>query len=146
MKIMQFAVGAAMLAASAAASAQDAPRAWDPGPVWTFSLIEVKPGMGDAYLNYLSKGWKASRLAAQKAGHEMGYKIVTIEDARDGEANLLLMIQYKNYAAFDVTPDQIDEVVKAVEAQSGKTPPLADREKMRTSRGSRTGREVVFKK
>jgi hypothetical protein len=145
MKLMHFAVGAAMLAATTAASAQDVPRAWTPGPVWSFSLIEVKPGMGDAYLNYLSKGWKASRLAAQKAGYEMGYKIVTIEDARDGEANLLLMIQHKNYASFDVTPDQYDEITKGVEASLGKTPPLTDREKMRTSRGSRTGREVVFK-
>lgn len=145
MKFMHLAIGAALLAGTTAASAQDAPRAWTPGPVWAFSLIEVKPGMGDAYLNYLSKGWKASRLAAQKAGYEMGYKIVTIEDARDGEANLLLMIQHKNYASFDTTPDQYDDITKAVEAQMGKTPPLTDREKMRTARGSRTGREVIFK-
>jgi hypothetical protein len=145
MKMMHLAVGAALLAGATTATAQDTPRSWTPGPVWTFSLIEVKPGMGDAYLNYLSKGWKASRLAAQKAGYEMGYKIVTIEDPRDGEANLLLMIQHKNYASFDVTPDQYDEITKGVEASMGKTPSMEDRAKMRTSRGSRTGREVIFK-
>jgi hypothetical protein len=145
MKLMHLAVGAAMLAGSTTAVAQDMPRAWAPGSVWEFSLIEVKPGMGDAYLNYLSKGWKASRLAAQKAGYETGYKIITIEDARDGEANLLLMIEHKNYASFDTTPEQYDAIGKAVEAQMGKTPSLEEREKMRTNRGSRTGREVMFK-
>jgi glucose-6-phosphate dehydrogenase assembly protein OpcA len=145
MKLMHFAVGAALLAGTTAVSAQDAPRAFTQGPVWTFNLVEVKPGMGEAYLNYLSKGWKASRLAAQKAGYETAYKIIRIDDARDGEANLLLMIQYKNYAAFDTTAEQMDEITKAVEAQMGKTPSLEDRQKMRTNRGERTGREIIFK-
>ena len=146
MKLIHFAIGAAMLAGATAATAQDAPRTWEPGPVWTWSMIEVKPGMGDAYLAYLNSGWKAQRLARQKAGYELGYKIISVDDARDGEANLVLMIQYKNHAAFDMTPEQDDAVNKAVEASIGKTPPLADREKMRTSRGSRTGQELVFKK
>jgi hypothetical protein len=145
MKLMHLAVGAAMLAGATTAGAQDTPRSFTQGPVWTFNLIEVKPGMGAAYLNYLSKGWRASRLAAQKAGYETGYKIVSIDDARDGEANLLLMIQYKNYAAFDTTPEQLDEIGKAVEGQFGKTPSLEEREKMRTNRGDRTGREIIFK-
>jgi hypothetical protein len=146
MKLIHFAVGAAMLAGTTAATAQDVPRTYDLGPVWTWSLIEVKPGMGDAYMAYLTGGGKAQRLARQKAGYELGYKILSVDDARDGEANLVLMIQYKNHAAFDITPEQDDAVDKAVEASMGKTPPLADREKMRISRGNRTGQELVFKK
>jgi hypothetical protein len=55
------------------------------------------------------------------------------------------MIEHKNYASFDTTPEQYDAIGKAVEAQMGKTPSLKEREKMRTNRGSRTGREVMFK-
>lgn len=147
MKLLRFAViGAAMLVGSAGASAQDVPRVYDVGPVWSISRIEVKPGQGDAYMAYLNRGWKATRLANQKSGHELSYKILSLEDPRDGEPNLLLMIQYKNHAAFDRPLDESDAVTKAVEASMGKTMPVADRETMRKSHGNRTAQELVFKK
>lgn len=140
------AFGAALLIGSATASAQDVPRTYDVGPVWSISRIEVKPGQGDAYMAYLNKGWKATRLANQKSGHELGYKILSLEDPRDGEPNLMLMIQYKNHAAFDRPLDEDDAVANAVEAQMGKSLPMADREAMRKSHGNRTAQELVFKK
>lgn len=146
MKTLALSLAAALLAGAVTASAQDVPRTYDVGPVWTWSLIEVKPGMGDAYLALLNGNWKAERLARQKAGVEMAYKIISIDDPRDGEANLVLMVQYKNRAAFDLPLDQDDAISKAVEASMGKAMPLPEREKMRISRGTRTGQELVFKK
>ncbi len=143
MKSLHFAaLGAALFVATVGvttgASAQDVPRVYDVGPVWSISRIEVKPGQGDAYMAYLNKGWRATRMANQKSGHEMAYKILTLEDSRDGEPNLLLMIQYKNHAAFDRPLDEEDAVTKAVEASMGKTMPMADRESMRKSHGNRS--------
>jgi hypothetical protein len=151
MKLLRFAaLGAALLVATTGittgATAQDVPRVYDVGPVWSISRIEVKPGQGDAYMAYLNKSWRATRMANQKSGHELGYKILTLEDSRDGEPNLLLMVQYKNFAAFDRPLDEEDAITKAVEAQMGKTMPIADRETMRKSHGNRTAQELVFKK
>jgi quinol monooxygenase YgiN len=151
MKILHFAaLGAAFLVSAAGvsvgASAQDVPRVYDVGPVWTISRVEVKPGQGDAYMAYLNRSWKATRLANQKSGHELAYKIMTLEDSREGEPNLLLMIEYKNHAAFDRSLDETDAVNKAVEASMGKMMPLADRETMRKQHGTRTAQELVFKK
>ena len=147
MKSLRFAaLGAALLVAATGATAQDTPRVYDVGPVWAISRIEVKPGQGDAYMAYLNKSWRATRMANQKSGHETGYKIISLEDSRDGEPNLLLMIQYKNFAAFDRPLDEEDAITKAVEASMGKVIPMADRETMRKSHGNRTGQELVFKK
>lgn len=147
MKTLHFAAfGAALLLGAASVSAQDVARTYDVGPVWTISRIEVKPGQGDAYMAYLNKGWKATRLANQKSGHEMGYKVLWLDDPRDGEPNLLLMVQYKNHAAFDRPLDEEDAVTKAVEASMGKSMPMADREAMRKSHGTRTAQEAIFKK
>jgi hypothetical protein len=151
MKSLRFAaLGAALFVATTGAttgtSAQDVPRVYDVGPVWSISRIEVKPGQGDAYMAYLNKSWRATRIANQKSGHELAYKILSLDDPRDGEPNLLLMVQHKNYAAFDRPLDEEDAINKAVEASIGKTMPMADRETMRKSHGNRTAQELVFKK
>lgn len=146
MKMIHFAVGAAMLAGATAAIAQDVPRTYDMGPVWTWTLVEVKPGKGDAYMAMLNGPWKAQRIARQKAGYELGYKIITMDDPRDGEPNLVTMIQYKNHAAFDVSLDQLEAIDKATEASTGKPLSLAERDMLRKIHGTRTGQELVFKK
>ena len=145
MKLMNLFLGAALLAGAVTASAQDAPRAYDTGPVWTWSMVEVKPGQGPAYVAVRNRHWKAARLARQKAGIETGYKMITVRDARPGEPNIILMIQYKNHAALDLSLDQNDALNKSVDAMLGARPTAEEMDKLRIQRGSATGRELVFK-
>ena len=130
---------------STAASAQDAPRAWKQGTVWRVSSIEVMPGRADDNMRVLNTAWKAQRVANQKTGHEKSYKIMWADDDRDGQPNLVLMIEYPNMAALDRPPEEDDKVNKAIEAQGIKGASAADRDAMRKQRGGRMYHEVVWK-
>lgn len=135
---------AAMLVAGTAV-AQDAPRAWKPVSVWRVSSIEVMPGRADDYMRVLSTAWKAQRLANQKSGHEKSYKIMWTDDQRDGQPNLVLMIEYPNMAALDRPPEEDDKVNAAIAAQGIKGASVAERDAMRKQRGSRMYHEVTLK-
>lgn len=137
-------ITAAVLLGSAA-SAQEPARAWKPNSVWRVSTIEVMPGREDDYMRTLSTMWKAQRMANQKSGHEKSYKIMWADDQRDGQPNLVLMIEYPNMAAMDRPPEEDDKVMKVIEAQGMKGATMAERDAMRKQRGSRLYHDVVLK-
>jgi hypothetical protein len=58
---------AAVLIAGVSVYAQMS-RPYHSGTVWNISFIRIKPGMDTAYLNYLSKDWKAEQEALKKDG------------------------------------------------------------------------------
>src|SRR5205085_10826234 len=89
------------LAAAGAAQAQTAERVYDNGPVWVISYVQTKSGMFDDYMAYLSKQWRALNDADKQAGVVLDYKVLQVDSPRDGEADVILMIEYKNMAAFD---------------------------------------------
>lgn len=144
LSLLMAATAATMMLGTVAA-AQDSGRVWKPGSVWRVNTIEVLPGKGDDYVRMLNTVWKAQRMANQKSGHEKSYKIMWADDQRDGQPNLVLMIEYPNMAAMDRPPEEDDKVMKAIEAQGIKAPSAAERDAMRKQRGSRVYREVVFK-
>ena len=127
------------------AQAQMATRVYDNGPVWTIGYVETKPGMFDDYMAYLSTKWRETNEADKKAGYVLDYKILAVDSPRDNEPDVMLMIQYKNMAAFDrplaeseaTAAKAFGSVVKSNQAFAG-------RDAMRTNRGSITVREVKF--
>jgi len=141
------ALAAMLILGAGAAQAQTAERVYDNGPVWIISYVETKPGMFDDYMAYLSTKWREVNEADKKAGVVLDYKVLAVDSPRDHEADVILMIEYKNMAAFD-------RPLAEVEATSAKTfgsvvksnQAFASRESMRTNRGNLTTREVLFKK
>jgi hypothetical protein len=127
------------------ARAQTAERVYDNGPVWVISYIETKPGMFDDYMAYLSGKWRELNEADKRAGNILDYKVMSIDSPRDHEPDVILMIEFKNMAAFDRPLAEIEAtqasafgtVVKSNQA-------FASRESMRTNRGSVTARELRF--
>jgi hypothetical protein len=127
------------------AQAQSAERVYDNGPVWVISQIETKPGMFDDYMAYLSSKWRQLNEADKKAGYVLDYKVLAVDSPRDHEPDVILMIEFKNMAAFDrplaeseaTSASLFGSVVKSNQA-------FASRDSMRTSRGSTTAREVRF--
>src|SRR5215203_2299481 len=89
------------LGAAGAVQAQTAERVYDNGPVWVISYIETKTGMFDDYMAYLATKWRETNEADKQAGVVLDYKVLSVDQPRDGEADVILMIQYKNMAAFD---------------------------------------------
>jgi len=149
MKQLRAAVLAATLSLSFVATegawGQTAERVYDNGPVWVISYIETKPGMFDDYMAYLSIKWRETNEVDKRAGVILDYKVLAVDNPRDGEADVILMIQYKNMAAFDrplaeaeaVSAKAFGSVVKSNQA-------FSDRGKMRSSRGSMAAREMLF--
>lgn len=135
------------MGAADAALGQTAERIYDNGPVWVVSYVETKPGMFDDYMAYLSTKWRESNEMDKRAGVVLDYKVLAVDNPRDGEADVILMIQYKNMAAFDrplaeaeaTSAKTFGSVVKSNQA-------FADRGKMRTNRGGLAAREMLFVK
>ncbi len=90
-------------AANAPAAGQDAgPDApYTRGPVWELSFIRIVPGMGDDYLKSLATTWKRSLDEAKKEGVVVSYKIISGLASGPDDWDLLLMVEFKSWAALD---------------------------------------------
>lgn len=100
--------------AATPASAQDNTRNWQQGSVWTVAYVRTKPGQFNAYINDLSNVWRAF-LEAQKAdGDVLSYKMLSVTSPRDGEADLVLLVEFKDFATFDRTPDYFDQMTDRI--------------------------------
>jgi hypothetical protein len=133
------------LCAAGMAQAQTAERVYDNGPVWVISYVETKTGMFDDYMAYLSTKWRETNEADKKAGYVLDYKVLSLDSPRDNEPDVILMVEYKNMAAFDrplaeseaTSAKAFGSVVKSNQA-------FASRNAMRTNRGGVTAREIKF--
>jgi len=150
-KTLRAAVWACALASTSliggltAAQAQTAERVYDEGPVWRVSAVEVKPGMFNTYMKYLSTSWRAIQEADKKKGDVLSYRILRVDAARDHEPDLYLLIEYKNMAVFDQSLKDSDAQTAAVFGSLAKAQEMAvTRESMRETRGSMLLRELKF--
>jgi hypothetical protein len=137
--------GAAMLALPAVASADEA-RVYDNGPVWQIAYIQTKAGHFDDYMKFVSTTWKAEQEALKAKGMVLDYKVLSPQDPRDNEADLILMIEYKNMAAFDTPLDDMDAITKKLSGSiTAANKAYADRDTIRTEKGQILTRELTLK-
>lgn len=145
MKFVCMAAVAALALSALPAQAQQAERVYDNGTVWTISQVETKPGMFDDYMKYLSSTWRQIQEADKKAGYVLSYKVLAVDSVRDHEPDVLLMVEYKNMAAFDRSLDEQDKATAATFGSTVKANQSSiSRESMRVLRGGQTLREVKF--
>jgi hypothetical protein len=136
------------LAAMAMSTAQAADRVYtDGGSVWTVSFVETKPGQFDNYIADLNQVWRRYLDEQKKDGDVLSYKIIPIAFPRDGEPNLMLMVEFKNWAAFDKGNAYFDKIAAKLQGSVDQaTQSNIDREKLRKLRGGFAGQEIKFKK
>jgi hypothetical protein len=131
---------------AAAAHAADAGHPYDLGPVWEISHVETKPGHFEDYMKYVATNWRAEQEALKKAGLVLDYKVLNLTDARDGEADLLLLVEWKNMAAFDTPIATQDAIVAQVFGSVAASDQAAlDRESIRHLGSDILTREMVLK-
>jgi hypothetical protein len=127
------------------ASAQVAPRNYDYGTVTQVTQIEVKPGQLNAYMHDLATGWRTSMEEGKRAGAIVNYSIEQPLDPRPGEANLVLVVVFKNLAAYD---RPLADAEKSAAAQYGSLDKAHDmgmqRETMRKILGTEIYRQLAF--
>lgn len=138
----------AMLAAvtwsTTAAAADDVP--YTDGPVTNVSYIRTKPGMFDAYMNWVATERRALMDGQVKAGLILGYRIYWTQPRTPQDPDIILTVTYKNMAAFDGLEDKVDAVAKNIWATRQKASEAEiKREDMRTVIGEQLIRELVLK-
>ena len=84
------------MAYAAPALAQEA--SYKPGSVWVASRINVLPGQFENYMDYLSGTWKRVQEFGKKEGMVLSYHVLAINNPRNGEGDLILLIENKDYS------------------------------------------------
>jgi len=84
--------------------AQDKP--FKEGSIWSVTFVKVKPGMFDTYIRDLSGNRRPLMEQAKKEGLILQEKMLAGESAGREDFDLILMVEYKNWAAFDGLSDK----------------------------------------
>ena len=148
MRLIQGICGtAALVAASALTTPVYADgRDWNDGPVINVSSIRTVDGHFDDYMHWLATTYKKQQEAAKKAGLITSYRVIVIEPRGPNEPDILLVTEFKDWAALDHLGSKLDQISAQIE---GSTEAAAksevDRAKIRTVLGSRTQQEAVLK-
>ena len=150
MKMIAGAAIAATLAlgcVAGAAQAQTAERTYENGPVWTIGYVETKPGMFDEYMAYLNGPYKVLQEAGKKRGDILDYHVLAVSSPREHEADVILLIEFKNMAVFDRSQAEQDKDSSAAFGSPVKGNQSAiKREDIRILRGGVMARELVSMK
>lgn len=147
---MKFMTKAAMAAAMAfaclagSAQAQTTDRTYDNGPVWQIAYVETKPGKFDDYMAYVMGPYRQLQDAAKKTGALLDWHVLAVDNPREHEPDVVLVLVYKNMAALDYPLDDQDKAAAKVFGSLPKaTQDLIKREDIRVLRGSIGARELV---
>ena len=70
---------------------------YTPGTVWDISNIQVEPGQMQRYLDYLAGDWKKVNEFGKKEGYIVSYHVFSVNNPRNGEPDLILAVEYKDY-------------------------------------------------
>jgi hypothetical protein len=109
-KLLFCAMPAVMALCAQPSLAQDKP--YKEGSVWSITLIKVKPGMLDTYLRDLASARKKLMEEGKKQGLVVSDKIFIGSSSNRDDWDLLIMEEYKNWAAFDGLSDKFDALAK----------------------------------
>lgn len=116
------------------------------GTVWSVSFIKVKPGMLDAYLRDLATARNKVMGEAKKQGLIVSEKILSGDAAGRDDWDLMLMVEYKNWAALDGLQDKFDAVaLKMVGSEEKRMQLGIKRNDLREILGGKTLQEIIFK-
>ena len=116
------------------------------GTVWSVSFIRVKPGMFDVYMRDLAVQRKKLMDEAKKQGLIVSERMLAGSAAGRDDWDLMLMVEYKNWAAFDGLSDKFDALaLKVVGSEEKQLQTMAKRTEVREIIGGKTLQEITFK-
>lgn len=145
--IKSLTIAAAVLGAAALATpAMAQESSYRPGTVWETSQIKVLPGQFENYMDYLATTWKKIAEMGKADGAVVDYHVLSTNNARTGEPDLILIIEYKDYRT-TAQQEATRRKVNAMLAQNNRTAATAggERGKMRELMGSTEYEELILK-
>ena len=121
-------------------------RDYNDGQVTNVASSRTVDGHFDDYMHWLATGYKKQQEAAKKAGLITAWRVVVVEPRGPNEPDILLVTEYKNWAALDGLGSKFDGVLTQTEGSVDKANQSeAERAKIRTVLGSRTQQEALLK-
>ena len=132
----------AVLTTSAWADGRD----WDDGAVVNSAYIRTVDGHFDDYMHLLATTYKKQQDAAKAAGLITSWRVLVVEARTPQDPDIILVTEFKNWAALDHLGSKFDQVSAQVEGSvEAAAKSEADRAKIRTVLGSRTSQEAILK-
>jgi hypothetical protein len=119
---------------------------WNDGPVINVASIRTVDGHFDDYMHWLATTYKKQQEAAKKAGLITAYRVIVVEARGPNDPDILLVTEFKNWAALDHLGSKFDQVTAQIEGSvEAAAKSEAERAKIRTVLGSRTEQEAILK-
>ena len=139
-------VGAAMIVATLATPVMAQEVSYKSGSVWEASRIDVLPGQFQNYMDYLATTWKKNQEMAKAEGIVLDYHVLSVNNARQGEPDLVLIVEYKDYYT-NAQQEAFSKKINAMMAMDERKQATAngERGKMRELMGSTEYQELILK-
>jgi hypothetical protein len=119
---------------------------YNEGPVWTLTMIKTKTGLADEYLKQITGSVKPVYDEEKKQKIILDYKILNGEASGPQDFNILILVEYPNWAAFDNLRDRMDPIVeKVMGAEDQRRATAVKRLDVREILGTKTMREITLK-
>ena len=116
------------------------------GSVWSVTFVKVKPGMLDTYLRDLGANRKKLMEQAKKDGLILSERIFSGDNAGRDDWNLMLMVEYKNWAAFDGLDDKFRALAeKMIGSEEKQVQMMIKRTDVRDIIGGKTMQEITLR-
>ena len=109
-------------------------------------MIKTKTGLGDEYLKQITQTVKPVYEEEKKQKIILDYKILNGEATSPQDFNILILVEYPNWAAFDNLRDKMDPIVEKVMGTEDQTSRHGcKRLDIREILGTKTMREITLK-
>jgi hypothetical protein len=119
---------------------------YNEGGVWALSMIKTKTGLTDEYFKQITGTVKPVYDEAKKQKLILDYKILNGEASDPHDFNILILVEYPNWAAFDTLRDKMDPLLtKAMGSEEQRTQMAVKRLDVREIVGTKTMREITLK-
>ena len=135
---------ALLVLAPADALAQDDP--YEEGSVWNVTFVRTEEGHFDDYLENLKAGWRAVMDDAKADGLVLSYKVLSHAPRTRNDWDLMLLVEYPNWAAFDGINDRMEAFAAQHigRTEDARQEALIDRGSLRTILGEALAQELEF--
>jgi hypothetical protein len=143
---LTFSLAVVCLAQPNATSPKGSNAPYNEGPAWTLTMIRTKTGLGDEYLKQITGTVKPVYDEEKKQKVILDYKILNGEASGPQDFNILILVEYPNWAAFDNLRDKMDPIVeKVMGAEDQRRATAVKRLDIREILGTKTMREITLK-
>ena len=120
-------------------------RPYTDGTVWGMSMIRTADGMDDVYLKSLGTNLKPIYEEAMKQGLILSWKIIRANAGSPDDWNILILVEYENWAAFDGISEKFEPISRKVMGKAEEDALMQKRLDMRRFIADKTGQELILK-